>query len=70
MKGDPETMRKELVITSADIQRAIIALIYAETTKPAALPASWSLAAEETLNDLNNLCSAQNGYKLKVTIDA
>lgn len=64
-------MKKEFTISTADLQRMIIALIYAESGSiKADLPPAWTMKAEELLSDLNNACSAENDYTLKVSITA
>ena len=64
-------MKKEFTISTADLQRMIIALIYAESGPiKADFPPEWTMKAEKLLTDLNNACSPENEYSLKVSITA
>lgn len=64
-------MKKDFTISTADLQRMIIALIYAESGHiKADFPPEWTMKTEELLTDLNNACSAKNDYTLRVSITA
>ena len=57
----------KFTVTTEDIQRLIIAMIYAQTDTKT-IPLAWYDNAREILTQINKLCSEDNNYTLTVTV--
>ena len=63
-------MTKKYIINTAMIQNMLIDSIYASSTQDREIPTRDRERIETFLIELNSLCTQENGYTLKITVEA